>query len=337
MRYRLLGNSGLRVSEAALGTMTFGEAWGWGANKRTSRRILDCYAEAGGNFLDSANLYTDGESETFLGDFLKANRHHFVLGTKYSQGPLEGGDLNLSGNHRKSLEVSLRESLKRLQTDHLDVLWVHAWDGITPTESLMRALDDVVRSGRVLHVAVSNTPAWVIARANTLAELRGWSAFCAVQLEYNLLERTAERDLLPMAEHLGLTPTVWSPLASGVLSGKYSRGDGKGRVPQGHARLNQHNLKIARTVDNLASKLGTSSSQVALAWVASKGVIPILGARTLEQLEDNLGYLNLTLTERDLQRLEAASPIELGYPHQNLKSGGSRSRLFGGMRDLLDA
>jgi aryl-alcohol dehydrogenase-like predicted oxidoreductase len=336
MRYRLLGNSGLRVSEAALGTMTFGEAWGWGANKRTSRRMLDRFAEAGGNFLDTANLYTDGESETFLGDFLKTNRHHFVLGSKYSLGPLEGGDLNLSGNHRKNLELSLRNSLQRLQTDYIDVLWVHAWDGVTPLDGLMRALDDAVRSGRVLHVAVSDSPAWVIARANTLAELRGWTPFCATQLEYSLLERTPERDLLPMAEHLGLTTTVWGALASGVLSGKYSRGEGKGRVPQGHARLNQHNLKVARTVDTLASKLGVSSAQIALAWVASKNVIPILGARTLEQLEDNLGYLKFSLSERDVQRLEAASPLDLGFPHQMLK-GASSKRLFGGMRDLLDA
>jgi aryl-alcohol dehydrogenase-like predicted oxidoreductase len=337
MRYRLLGNSGLRVSGAALGTMTFGEAWGWGASKRTVKRILERYAEAGGNFLDTANLYTDGESETLLGDFLKANRHHFVLGSKYSLGPLEGGDLNWSGNHRKSLELSLKGSLERLQTDYLDVLWLHAWDGVSPIEGVMRALDDVVRSGRVLHIAVSNTPAWVIARANTLAELRGWTPFCATQVEYSLLERSAERDLIPMADHLGLTTTAWSPLASGILSGKYTRSEGKGRLPGGHARLNQHNLKIARAVDNLASKLGRSSSQVALAWVASQNIIPILGARTLEQLEDNLGYLKLELSERDLQRLEAASPLELGYPHQGLKSGGSRGRLFGGMRDQLDA
>jgi aryl-alcohol dehydrogenase-like predicted oxidoreductase len=215
MRYTLLGRSGLRVSELCLGTMTFGEDWGWGAPIDTSRRILELYADAGGNFIDTANKYTDGSSETFIGELLAGRRDQFVLATKYTL-QTRSGDPNAVGNHRKNLVQALEASLKRLRTDHIDVYWVHARDTWTPVDEVVRALDDQVRAGKVLYVGVSDWPAWEVAQANTLAELRGWSPFIGLEIEYSLAERTPERDLLPMAHTLGLGVTCWSPLAGGL-------------------------------------------------------------------------------------------------------------------------
>src|SRR6266542_4322268 len=220
MRYTLLGRSGLRVSQLCLGTMTFGEDWGWGAPKQTSKRILELYAEAGGNFIDTANKYTDGSSESFLGELLGQDRERFVLATKYTL-ETRPGDLNSSGNQRKNLVQSLEASLKRLKTDYVDLYWVHARDQLTPVDEVMRALDDQVRLGKILYAGVSDWPAWAVAQANTLAELHGWSPFIGLEVQYNLLERTPERDLLPMARALGLGVTAWSPLAGGMLTVKY--------------------------------------------------------------------------------------------------------------------
>ncbi len=208
MRYKLFGKSGLRVSELALGTMTFGEEWGWGASKEESKKIFDAYAEAGGNFIDTANRYTEGTAEKFVGEFIAADRDHFVLATKYTLF-MRRDDPNFSGNHRKNMVQSLEASLKRLKTEAVDLYWVHAWDYMTPVEEVMRALDDMVRAGKILYVGISDTPAWVIAQANTLAELRGWSRFVGIQLQYSLIERNIERELLPLARETDMAVTAW--------------------------------------------------------------------------------------------------------------------------------
>src|SRR4030081_1426460 len=220
MRYRLLGNSGLRVSEAALGTMTFGDDWGWGAAKDEARKVYDAFREAGGNFIDTANLYTNGTSESFLGEFMEGHRQSVVLATKYSNA-FPGTDPNVAGNQRKNMMQSVEASLKRLRTDYIDLYWVHIWDRMTPVEEVMRGLDDLVRAGKVLYTGISDAPAWWIAQASTLAHLRGWSPFVGLQIEYSLIERTVERELIPVAKALNIGVTAWSPLANGVLTGKY--------------------------------------------------------------------------------------------------------------------
>src|ERR1700719_3694733 len=219
MKYRLLGNSGLRVSEAALGTMTFGDEWGLGSPKDEARKVYETYREAGGNFIDTANFYTNGTSESFLGEFIKDHRQTVVLATKYSNAA-PGTDPNAAGNQRKNMMQAAEASLKRLHTDYIDLYWVHIWDQITPVEEVMRGLDDLVRAGKVLYVGISDAPASWIAQANTLAHLRGWSPFIGLQIEYSLIERTVERELVPMAKALNLGLTAWSPLARGLLTGK---------------------------------------------------------------------------------------------------------------------
>src|SRR5579859_4861254 len=223
MNYRLLGNSGLRVSEMSLGTMTFGEDWGWGASKEEARKVYDAFREAGGNFIDTANVYTNGTSESFLGEFMQGHRQSVVLATKYSNS-LPGADPNAAGNQRKNMVQAVEASLKRLQTDYIDLYWVHIWDQMTPVEEVMRGLDDLVRQGKVLYTGISDAPAWWIAQANTLAHLRDWSPFIELQIEYSLIERTVERELIPMAKALNIGVTAWSPLAGGILSGKYQSG-----------------------------------------------------------------------------------------------------------------
>src|ERR1044072_2199611 len=231
MRYRLLGNSGLRVSEASLGTMTFGEDWGWGTGKDEARKVYDAFREAGGNFIDTANLYTNGTSESLLGAFMEGHRQSVVLATKYSNAA-PGTDPNAAGNQRKNMVQAVEASLKRLRTDYIDLYWVHVWDQLTPVEEVMRGLDDLVRAGKVLYVGISDAPAWWIAQANTLAQLRGWSPFIGLQIEYSLIERTVERELVPMAKALNVGVTAWSPLAGGVLTGKYqNRATGQSGEP----------------------------------------------------------------------------------------------------------
>ena len=271
MHYRLLGNSGLRVSELCLGTMTCGEDWGQGANKHEAKRIFDAFLAAGGNFIDTANHYTNGTSERLLGEFIQSERDHVVVATKYTL-VMEQGKVNSAGNHRKNLMQSIHGSLKRLHTDCIDVLWVHAWDFMTPVAEVMRALDDVVRAGHVLYVGISDTPAWIVAQANTLADLRGWTPFVGLQLQYNLIERTAERELLPLAQAFDLAVLAWSPLAMGVLSGKYRQpqqpGEPRcwGETGAGGLQdmfLNDRSLRIADEVVTMAQELGHSPSQVA--------------------------------------------------------------------------
>jgi aryl-alcohol dehydrogenase-like predicted oxidoreductase len=338
MRYKLLGRSGLRVSEFALGTMTFGTEWDWGATKAESRKMFDAFAEAGGNFLDTANRYTEGTSEKYLGEFIAPDRDHWVVATKYTLWTRRD-DPNFSGNHRKNMVQALEASLKRLDTDYIDLYWVHAWDSTTPVAEVMRALDDMVRAGKVLHVGISDTPAWIVSRANTLAELRGWSPFTALQLRYSLIDRTAERDLLPMARALDLAVTPWSVLGAGTLTGKYNREEKptEGRAKDG-AATDERNLGIAASVVEIAEEIGCTPSQVAVSWVKQQPgvIVPLIGARNLDQLEDNLGALDVTLEEDQLVRLDEVSRIDPGFPHDFLAQDYIRDLMTGGTFDRID-
>jgi aryl-alcohol dehydrogenase-like predicted oxidoreductase len=342
MRYRLLGNSGLRVSEAALGTMTFGDDWGWGAPKDESRKVYDAFREAGGNFIDTANIYTNGTSESFLGEFMQGHRQSLVLATKYSNS-FPGTDPNAAGNHRKSMVQAVEASLKRLKTDYIDLYWLHIWDQITPVEEVMRAFDDLVRQGKVLYVGVSDAPAWWTAQANTLAQLRGWTPFVGLQIEYSLIERTVERELIPMAKALNLGVTAWSPLAGGVLTGKY-HGKGSrepGRMDNDMAKDfrpdQQRADRIVAALKKVSDDLGRSVAQVALAWLRYRPVpvIPILGARKLTQLQDNLTSLDVQLSPEQVKALNEASQIELGFPYDMYTKEMARAIAYGGLRDKI--
>ena len=337
MQYKLLGRSGLRVSELALGTMTFGEDWGWGADKETSKQIFDAYANAGGNFIDTANRYTNGTSEKYVGEFVAADRDHFVLATKYTLFDRHG-DPNFSGNHRKNMMRSVEGSLQRLNTDFIDLLWVHAWDFMTPVEEALRGLDDLVRAGKVLYVGISDTPAWIVSQANTMAELRGWSRFVGLQIRYNLIDRTAERDLLPMACAFDMAVTPWSILSAGVLTGKYNQSQAvEGRMTQ-WGDIPERDLAIAAEVVKVAQEIGQTPSQVALNWVRQQpgNIIPIVGARKLSQFENNLGALDFNLSDEQLARLNAISQFELGFPHDFLASDGVRDVVFGGTYEQIE-
>jgi aryl-alcohol dehydrogenase-like predicted oxidoreductase len=339
MRYKLLGKSGLRVSELCLGTMTFGEDWGWGAPKDTSRQIFDAFVEAGGNFIDTANLYTNGSSEQIVGELIGSERDRFVIATKYSLTGQWQGDKNPNGggNHRKNMMRSLEGSLKRLNTDYVDMLWLHAWDFTTPVEEVMRAFDDLVSQGKVMYIGISDTPAWIVSQANTLAQCNGWTQFIALQIEYSLIERTPERDLLPMANAFDLAVTPWSPLAGGVLSGKYAQSNGNGQATSRGQAIPARSFQIAQTVGEIAQELGRSSAQIALAWIRAQSpqMIPILGATKLEQLQDNLKCLEVTLSPEQLQKLDRASQIELGFPHDFLDSEMVLGNLFGSTYDSM--
>ena len=344
MNYRLFGTSGLRVSELCLGAMTFGEEWGWGASKEESRRIFDAYVAAGGNFIDTANRYTEGTSERFVGEFVAAERERFVVATKYTLFTRRG-DPNSAGNHRKNLVQSLEASLKRLKLDCVDLYWVHAWDYLTPVDEVMRALDDVVRAGKALYVGISDTPAWIVSRANALAELRGWTSFAGIQIEYSLIQRTVERELLPMARALDLAVTAWGPIGGGVLSGKYNAdaspgqkaAPGRMRDTPAAARLAERNLRIAGVVREVAKETGHTPSQIAVNWVRHQQgkVIPIVGARTFAQIEDTLGAVTFELAPGQMSRLDKASRIELGFPHEFLEQPNIRDLVYGGTWDQI--
>jgi aryl-alcohol dehydrogenase-like predicted oxidoreductase len=343
MRYRLLGNSGLRVSEAALGTMTFGEDWGWGAPKDEARRVYDAYREAGGNFIDTANVYTNGASESFLGEFMKDHRQSVVLATKYSNA-FPGTDPNAAGNQRKNMVQAVEASLKRLETDYIDLYWVHIWDQITPVEEVMRALDDLVRQGKVLYVGISDAPAWWIAGANTLAQLRAWTPFVGLQVEYSLIERTVERELVPMARALNLGLTAWSPLAGGVLTGKYHGHDSSpepGRLSNPMLKdflpEQQRADRVVAAVKSVSTETGASMAQAALAWLRSRPVpvIPIIGARKLSQLHDNLASFDVNLSAAQIKTLDDASDIDLGFPYAMYAKPFVRAIAYGGLRDKI--
>jgi aryl-alcohol dehydrogenase-like predicted oxidoreductase len=304
--------------------MTFGEEWGWGASKEETLKMLEAFAEAGGNFIDTANKYTEGTSEEYTGEFVAADREHFVVATKYTLS-MRPEDPNASGNHRKNLVQALDASLRRLATDYVDLYWVHAPDFLTPIDEIMRALDDVVRAGKVLYVGISDPYAWYAARANTMAELRGWTPFVGLQIQYSLLERSPERELLPMAEELDVGVTPWGILGGGVLSGKYGGGSGSEHPKDGRisvtgatdAHLTECNLHIADEVMRIAEEVDRTPSQVAINWVRQQPrgvIIPILGARKPSQLRDNLACLEFELSEKQLQRLDEVSQVELGFP-----------------------
>jgi aryl-alcohol dehydrogenase-like predicted oxidoreductase len=334
MRFKLLGRSGLRVSEVALGTMTFGETWGWGASRDESRRIFDAYREVGGNFVDTACNYTDGESERFVGEFIRAERERLVVATKYTL-TARRDDPNAGGNHRKNLVQTLEASLQRLGTDYVDVLWLHMWDGLTPVEEVVRALDDLISSGKVLYVGISDTPSWVVSQAITLADLRGWSRFVALQLPYSLADRDAEREHFPMAQALELAVTPWGTLEGGALTGKYLADTGDARR---YETVSEGVNRIAREVIAVAEEIGATPSQVAIAWVRAQPwpLIPIVGARTESQFRENIGALDVELSAEHVDRLSGATGFSLGFPREFLESDNVRRLIFGDTFDLID-
>ncbi|MDP8206669.1 MAG: aldo/keto reductase [Candidatus Electryonea clarkiae] len=332
--YRLLGNSGLRVSPLCLGTMTFGTDWNWGADKDTCRKMFDLYLERGGNFIDTANLYTNGTSEEFVGEFLEGRRDEAVLATKYTLS-MRPNDPNAAGNQRKNLQQALEASLKRLKTDHIDLYYVHAWDGITPIDEVMRALDDAVAAGKILYAGVSDFPAWKVAQANTLADMRGWSRFIGLQIQYSLVKRTVERDLIPMAKDFNIGVLPWGALAGGILTGKYEeteKPDSGGRNVDDN--LTERNRAIIKEIRAVAGEIERTPSQVAHNWLLQRpGVTSIiLGARKLEQLEDNLASLEFKLDDSQIERLNDASAIEMGFPTDFLNLENIRKLVLGDVK-----
>jgi aryl-alcohol dehydrogenase-like predicted oxidoreductase len=334
--YITLGQSGLRVSPLCLGTMTFGKEWGWGSEPADAKRILDRYLERGGNFIDTANGYTKGHSEAIIGEHLahdRKKRDRVVLATKFVTNMFLG-DPNGGGSNRKAVIAQCEESLRRLKTDYIDLYWLHAWDKTTPIEETMRALDTLVEQGKVRYLGFSDTPAWKVAQAQVLAQVRGWAPLVALQIEYSLLQRTVEGELIPMAEELGLGVTPWGPLRGGALSGKYKRADkGQHHAARG-ARvtnyLDDRTFDLLEHMERIAAELGTTVPRVALAWVQGRPAVAstIIGARTLEQLDDNLGALEVQLSAAHVQVLNKASTPSLAFPADML--GAVPAFAFGG-------
>jgi len=340
MRYQIFGrHTGLRVSSLALGTGNFGTGWGYGAEPDEARRMFECYLEAGGNFIDTADQYQFGQSETLLGEFIGARRDHLVLATKYTMAQDPDGGLLVTGNSRLNMRRSVEASLKRLRTDRIDLLWVHMPDGVTPIDEIVRGLDDLARAGKIVYAGLSDFPAWRVSRAATLAELRGTLPIAGQQIEYSLVERTADREVMPMARAYGLGTVAWSPLGGGLLTGKYRRGE-VGRATQLgfliHQEDNAQKVGILDELDKVAAELETNQGRVALAWVGAQGIIPILGPKSLKQLEDNLGAANVKLSAEQVARLNAASAVTFGFPHDMLLVPSTTERLAGGKSALTD-
>jgi aryl-alcohol dehydrogenase-like predicted oxidoreductase len=339
MRYRIFGKTGLKVSTLALGAGVFGTGWGYGAPLEEARTMFDAYRAAGGNFIDTADSYQFGQSEEMLGDFLGADRDDIVLATKFSLGASPTAGLQGTGNSRKAMVQAVEASLKRLKSDRVDLLWVHMPDGVTPSEEIARGLDDLVRAGKILYAGLSDFPAWRVATAATIADLRGWAPISALQLEYSLVERTVERELLPMAAGFGLGVVGWSPLGGGLLTGKYRKGESGRKQGLGaviHDESDDRKTAVVDTLLAIAEETGIPAGQIAIAWVLAKGVLPIIGPRTPEQLADNLAAAGVTLGDYQLARLDAASAIPLGFPHELAAAPSSRDRLAGKKADLLD-
>lgn len=336
MRYKLLGRSGLRVSELALGTMTFGEDWGWGASKEVSRKIFDRFAEAGGNFIDTSNNYTEGTSERYVGEFIASQRDYFVVATKYTLNQRQD-DPNAGGNHRKNMMQAVEASLKRLNTDYIDLYWLHVWDNTTPIDEIMRAFEDLVRAGKILYIGFSDTPAWVVSRATTLAELRGWSPVVAVQVSYSLEKRSVEREVLPMAKALDIAVLPWGVLGSGVLTGKYNSENDE---PKRRSQATDAQKALADALRQVADEIGRPAAQVAINWVRQQQhlaqIIPILGARTEAQIQSNLACLEFELSDEHMQQLSDASPIEYGFPLDFINALNVRGLIHGDMFDKID-
>jgi aryl-alcohol dehydrogenase-like predicted oxidoreductase len=321
LRFKVFGrHTGLRVSALILGAGAIGTRWGHGAEPAVAQRLIDGYADAGGNFIDTSDSYQFGESEELLGELLKERRNRFVLATKFTQSAEKTPDILALGNSRRAMILAVEASLRRLRTDRIDFYWVHFPDGVTPAEEIMRGFDDLVRAGKIVYAGLSNFPAWRVARAATIAELRGAAPIAAVQVEHSLVERTTETDLFPMADALGLGVAAYSPLGGGMLTGKYRRGE-SGRLQALGGRVFQPENTPQRTavldeLEAVAREAGATTSQIAIAWVVSKGAIPIIGPRTIEQLEDNLGAAGLHLAPDVIARLDKVSAVAPGYPHR---------------------
>ena len=332
--YVTLGHSGLRVSPLCLGAMTFGEDWGWGSSVAESEAIMSRFMERGGNFIDTANVYTKGHSEKIIGDFIgrdRARRDRVVIATKFFGNPYPG-DPNGGGAGRKTIVSACEQSLRRLQTDYIDLYWMHCWDRFTPVEETMRALDDLVAAGKVRYIGFSDTPAWKVSQAQTIARFRGWAPLVALQIEYSLLERTVEGELIPMALEMGLGVTPWSPLKSGVLSGKYTRENAATVKADRGERVTQNlGEKVYAIIDELIAigkDLKASPASVALAWVQGRpGVAStIIGARRLDQLDQNLAALDMTLSADQVARLDVLSKPTLSFPMQFLSVASTFSQ-----------
>ncbi len=366
MKYKLLGRSGLRVSELCLGCATFGTNWGTiGSDRDESRRILDAFADAGGNYVDTSNRYQEGQSEEFLGEFLEGRRDRFVIGSKYSLGDgfTAGDDPNACGNHRKNLRRSIEGSLRRLRTDYIDLLWIHIWDYTTPIDEIMRALDDVVRAGKVNYIGASNFPAWWLAKANALADCHGWTPLVATQIEYAITERSCEPEFLPFAYGEDIALACWSPLGGGMCTGKYNREGGREQLQRlvdevDPARrhywhnVTMRNLAIMERVVQIADEIGRTPAQVSLRWLMQQKpvTIPIFSARTLAQTFENLGAAYFELSDEHMVELTRASqpavqsimPGVGAYPYPMLEYGSpalpefySRFLLFGQTEDKI--
>lgn len=338
MHYQLLGRSGLRVSELALGTMTFGEDWGWGASKDECRSIFDAYVQAGGNFIDTACNYTEGTSEKFVGEFVASDRDYYVIATKYSLRPRNANpnDPNAGGNNRKNMIRSVESSLKRLNTDYIDLLYLHMWDYTTSIEEVMRGFDDLIKAGKVLYVGFSDTPAYVVSKANMLANLRSLSPVVAIQLPYNIFRRDPERDLFPMANEEDIGVTVWGILGGGVLTGKYR----DERAIKRYQEASEEGMAIGDEIVKLSKEIGCTPSQIAINWVRQQSknaqIIPILGVRSLNQLKDNLGVLEFELTSEQMQNIDELSDFKPGFPWTFLHEASVLELIHGKTYGLLD-
>lgn len=332
MQYRLLGKSGLRVSELCLGTMTFGEDWGWGASKAESQKIFEAFSAAGGNFVDTSSNYTNGSSERFLGEFTASERDAFVIATKYTlrRPGSNPQDLNAGGNHRKNLARTVEDSLNRLGTEYIDLLYLHMWDFSTPVEEVLRGLDDLVRAGKVLYLGISDTPAWIVSYAQAIAELRSWSRLVAYQGEYRLRERGIEADVLPMTRALEMSVLAFGLLGGGVLTGKFNQPGGPAEATRAQSATEKEQT-LAAALAEVARENGRTPSQVAINWIRQQGeqIIPILGARKESQLRDNLGALDFSLSADHLQRLSDANPRPQAFPHTFWNENVRRNLIFG--------
>lgn len=338
MKYVLFGNTGLRVSELCLGSMSFGTSWGFGADSSESAKILNAYIDAGGNFIDTANVYTDGEAEQIVGEAIHDIRNRIVLSTKYSL-CTDSNNPNSLGNHRKNLIASVEDSLKRLNTDYIDLLWVHAWYFENRPEDVARALDDLVRAGKILYWGLSDTPAWVCSECRTVSDIRGWAPLSAIQFEYSLIERTSERELIPFANNHNIAKLGWAPLAGGILSGKHhlakpEKVDSLRKDRAANRRNGQIDMIVEELI-KLAKATGVTPSQLALKWVMSRqpAFVPIIGARTSKQLMENLQTADLAVDSEVLSKLTEISQIEMGFPDNFYNTGRTKFVMFSKFKD----
>ena len=318
MKYKAFGKTGLRVSQVALGTGNFGTGWGYGANPDDAAAVFNSYADAGGNFIDTADVYQFGQSEELLGQLLQGRREDFILATKFTDGATPGGNRLVTGNSRKAMVASVEASLRRLKTDRIDIYWAHRPDGITPAEELVRGFEDLARAGKILYAGLSNFSAWQLARTVTIAELTRVVPIAAAQFEHSLVQREPEADLFPASHALGLGIVTWSPLGGGMLTGKYRLGE-KGREEGFGGRVfrsenSAHRTQVLNTVLEIAAEHGVSAGQVAIAWAGTHGAVPILGPRTPSQLIDNLGATTLTLTDEQISMLDTVSSTTAHSP-----------------------